>query len=309
MSDPETEPNRINWSAWLALTFLFLFALLWSLGPFFFWVMLSLAGYFGFLSVYTSSAFQEFVDKVSASFNTRRSPAGNPYRTAPSRRPAAPPIPGTVTPRKIIFVVLIFFSSLILFFLIVGIIVGANDDADDVESVTALDVTELDNATTIWNEKGTAAIENNLFDSAHYYLDQALKIDPQNMYALYNKGLAFILTEQYRRGNSFARRCTKYHPDYDQGWWLLGYSYDLTHNTDSSLFCLEQAFENGFNNTDFLQLTAEVYLKKGRKGDALAVYQKLVDIDTTNGAVWLKLAELDPSNAAYYQKKARSLGN
>lgn len=311
MSDtgPDTKPKKINWSAWLALTFLFLFALLWSLGPFFFRVPLLLAGYFGFLAIYSSTSIRAFTEKFSSSFNPDRPSTTNPFQTVRSRRSSPPSSPGTVTPRRIILVVMIFLGSLFLFFLIVGIIVGANDEGRDVETASPGEVTEAENGTTYWNEKGIAAIENNRFDSAHYYLDQALKIDGQDMFALYNKGLAFVLTENYPLGNALARRCVNYHPAYDQAWWLLGYSYDLTHNTDSSLYCLERAFNNGFNNPDFLELTAAVYLKKGRNGDALAVYQKLVDTDTTRGTAWLKMAELDPSNAEYYQKKARALGN
>lgn len=308
-SDPHIKPKGINWSAWLALTFLFLFALLWSLGPFFFWVPLSLAGYFGFLAIYSSSSLREFAEKFSSSFQQGKPPVTNPYQTIRSRRPSPPQPPGTVSPRRIVLVVMLFLGSLFLFFVIVGIIVGVNDDTGDAEAVSPVEDTEEDDGTSYWIDKGTAAVDNKLYDSAHYYLDQALKIDGENMYALYNKGLAFILTGNYPSGNALARRCVYYHPDYDQAWWLLGYSYDLTHNTDSSLYCLEKAFDNGFNNPDFLELTGEVYLKKGKNGDALAVYQKLVDTDTTRGAAWLKLAELDPSNAAYYQKKARALGN
>lgn len=177
------------------------------------------------------------------------------------------------------------------------------------EEMTLSEAQAEDNGTTYWNEKGNAALQNELKDSALYYYDQALAIDPGNMYALYNKGLAYILRQEYRRGNGLARRCLSYHPDYDPAWWLLGYSYDLTNETDSSLYCLEQAYQHDYAEPDFLKLLAEVYEKKGRRPDALAVYQKVIGMDSSNVDVYRKMAELDPNNAEVYLRKARELEN
>jgi tetratricopeptide (TPR) repeat protein len=207
----------------------------------------------------------------------------------------------------IVKIILFGFFFLFLFFFLVGLFVGDETSADNAESIST--VTEEDNGTTYWNEKGNAALANEKKDSALYYYQQALDIDPENVYALYNTGLAHILRQDYRKGNSFTRQCLRFHPDYDPAWWLLGYSYDLTNQTDSAVYSLEQAYRHDYSQPDFLQLLAEVYVKQGKQRSALEVYQKLVTLDTARADILRKMAELDPSNAEKYMQRVRSLEN
>lgn len=306
--NPEPK-SGINWPATLAVIFLFLFAIFWSLGPFFFWVLLSMAGYFGFLALYTSSSIKNFFTQLTTQFRSTASDPSNPYQAFRSRQSQPRPSQTTVSPQKVIRIVVIFFGSMFLFFFTVGIFATSDDETPVEETSTISEEPADDHGNPDWNEKGNAALQNDLYDSAHYYYDQALQLDPQDMYALYNKGLAYILHKDYQRGNQLARRCVAYHPDYDPAWWLLGYSYDLINYSDSSLYCLERANADGYTNPDFLQLLAEVYVKKGRNSEALTTYQKLVEFDTTKAEVWQKMAELDPAHAEAYLQKARALSN
>jgi hypothetical protein len=308
MDETSTSGKESKWPKRLGFIFLLLFALLWSLGPFFFWTLLSLAGYFFFLHFYHSTRFLDSIRQTFSSFGTK-SPPTNPYQTFRPRSSPTPGVPSPVQVAKIIRGIVIGFVSLFFFFFLIGIFFGDDESATPEEYTVTEATPEEDNGTTYWNDKGNAALQNELKDSALYYYDQALAIDPENMYALYNKGLAYILRQEYRRGNGLARRCLTYHPDYDPAWWLLGYSYDLTNETDSSLYCLEQAYSHDYSEPDFLQLLAEVYIKKGRRPEALAVYEKVVAMDTTKADIYRKMAELDPANAEVYLSKARAVEN
>lgn len=294
------------WPKRLAILFLVLFAIFWSLGAFFFWTLLSLTGYFTFLHFYISGSFGRMLSGWLTAFRGSPQPPPNPYRGF-QPRPTSP-APSAVPVKKFIRFILVGIFSLFFFLFLIGVFFG-EDETPAEETVSYSEPPEEDNGTTYWNERGNAALQNDLSDSAIYYYDQALAIDPQNVYALYNKGLAYVLRQDYRRGNALARRCVAHHPEYDPAWWLLGYSYDLTNYTDSALYCLEQAYGHEYSQPDFLQLLAEVYVKKDKRRNALEVYQRMVSLDTTRADIFRKMSELDPANAATYDRKIKALEN
>jgi Tetratricopeptide repeat len=306
------ESNSVGTGRWqkrFAILFLTLFALFWSLGPFFFWVPLSLAVYFGFLSLWYSQSVRNSMKDFFASVNTRR-PVMNPYQTTPPR-PVVHPA-GVVSPAskaaKVVRNVMIFIALLFMFFFFVGIFFGDDQGGSTSETVGVSGSKPDEETGTIdWNEKGNAALANSLYDSARYYYDQVLTIDPENTFGLYNKGLSYTLQKDFVKANSYARKCGRYHPDYNPAWWLLGYNYDLLNNTDSAVYFLEKAYKQGYSQPDFLQLMAEVYIKKSRRSDALQAYVKLVGMDTSRADIWRKMAELDLSNADVYRRKAQAL--
>ena len=305
----ESEPVRSGkWQRRFAILFLLIFAAFWSLGPIFFWVPLSLAFYFGFLSLWYSESVRSSIKDFFTSANAGRS-VTNPYQTTPPK-PVVPPNAANPASKaiRIVRTVIIFFVLLLMFFLFVGIFFGKNENDGASESV---DVSETnpteDSATTDWNELGNTALANERYDSARYYYDKALATDPENTFGLYNKGLSYALQKDYGRANGYARKCVHYHPDYNPALWLLGYNYDLMNNTDSAVYFLEKAYKQDYNQPDFLQLMAEVYVKKSRRSDALQAYVKLVEMDTARADIWRKMAELDPSNADAYRRKAQAL--
>lgn len=299
-------PTNPTWPSRLAILFLVLFAIFWSLGAFFFWTLLSLSGYFAFLHYYLSGSIRRSFENLFSSFRPNPQPPPNPYQAFRPRTPSTPTV--SFNPVKIIRAVVIGFIALLFFFFLVGIFFGEDETASG-ETVSYTETPAEDDGTTYWNERGNAAMQNDKSDSALYYYDQALAIDPQNVYALYNKGLLFVLRQDYQNGNSLTRRCLAYHPDYNPAWWLLGYSYDQANRTDSSLYCLEQAYAREYFQPDFLQLLGEVYEKKDKRTNALEVYQKLVSMDTTRADIYRKLSVLDPSHAEEYLRKVQALEN
>ncbi len=197
-------------------------------------------------------------------------------------------------------------ASLLVFLFLIGIFTDTEDPINTTETIEGSEAIP-DDGTAYWNDRGNASLENASYDSAFYFYDQALAIDPNNTYALYNKGLAYTLQQDYRRANEYARKCTRFHPDYNPAWWLLGYNYDLMNKTDSAVYCMEKAYLSDYSQPDFLQLMAEVYIKKDRRKDALGAYKKLVALDTTKADIFRKMAELDPANADTYRRKAAAL--
>jgi tetratricopeptide (TPR) repeat protein len=309
--EPEYKPNSPKWPKRLALLFILLYAIFWSLGPFFSRTLFALAGFFSFMALYTSVSVRDWLQKLWASGRPQAAP-----RFAPRPTYQATSVPGVPTDvaaiaKKILRVVrfiIIGVASIIFILFLIGIFLVDEEPAPAEEETVVTTSEQPVSQVEYFTEKGNTAMNNGLTDSAHYYYDKALSLDPQNVYALYDKGLAYILSNDYYRGNALTRRCLRYHSDYDQAWWLLGYSYDKMNNTDSALYCLEKAKGHDYSDPGFLELLGEVYEKKGRRNDAVETYQKLVTLDTTKADIYRKLAVLDPTHAREYLQKAEALG-
>ena len=306
MAETTTPPEKSSWKRRLAIFFAILFAIFWSLGSFFFWTLLALAFYFGFLSFLDSRALDSLMD----SFRNQQAQARNPNRSYQPRPETVPPPDGANRLARIVRTIIYSFFALFLFFFLIGIFFGKkaqtpSESTESTEVITADE--EPDDGTTQLNDKGNAALGDKKYDSAIWYYDKALKIDPENRYALYNKGLTYTLQQDYRRGNSFAKKCVRYHDEYNPAWWLLGYNYDLLSNPDSAMYCLERAYARGYSQPDFLQLVAEVYVKKDKRTKAVEAYKKVLEQDSARVEVYTKLAELEPSKSDWYRKKANAV--
>ncbi len=307
MDDSPVTREESKWPERLAFVFILLFALFWSLGPFFFWILLGLSTYFGFLTLISSNSFKASVSDILSSGGSQQPPR-NPHQAYRSGA-ATPEETGGMPSRAIKFIrgFVIFFIAMFLFFFVVGLFVGNDEPSGANETIEVSDSQPVADGSELWNDRGNASLADSKYDSALFYYNKALAIDPENTYALYNKGLAYTLQQDYKRANGYARKCVRFHPDYDPAWWLLGYNYDLMNNIDSAVYCMEKAYRNDYSQPDFLQLMAEVYVKKDRRKDALEAYKKLVTQDTTKADIFRKMAELDPANAETYRRKAAAL--
>lgn len=310
MESNQQAPEGRKWPGRMALLFTFLFAIFWSLGPFFFWTFLLMAFYFAFLDFYYSDRIQRWMNNFSSAFRpSPQPPPQNPYQSFRSRTATPPPVTPETRARLTKRLVILGFIFFVFITFMIDLFTGVNVPAEQESYTTTTEEPTEAAGTTFWLEKGNAALSDDKKDSAAYYYNQVLTIDPENMYGLYNLGLVHILREDYRKGNGYARRCIQFHPDYNPALWLLGYSYDLTNQSDSALYFLEQAYALDYGQPDFLQLLAEVYTKRGKRSDAVKVYLKLVEQDTTRKDIFNTLAELDPSNANKYLEKVRALEN
>src|SRR5882672_7765170 len=94
MDEPDNLPTGNKWHVRLAILFLTLFAIFWSLGSFFFWVLFGLSAYFVFLAIYSSGL------KINL-FEQRRMPE-NPYRSYEPNAGQPTPSPQILTLRRVI---------------------------------------------------------------------------------------------------------------------------------------------------------------------------------------------------------------
>ncbi len=305
MEESNEQPSKNKWPGRLAIFFLLLFAIFWSLGSFFFWLLFGLSSYFVFLAFYSS-------DVKFSIFEQKRAPE-NPYRAYQSSdRTSAPP--QVITLRKVLRLIILSFLALFVFFFLIGVFFGKDNETDNntsesepvrIESESS-EVSESDQVNAYTN-KGNDFFNQPQYDSALKYYEKALAIDRNDQYALYNKALVYYMRKDYRRSMPIVKRCLRDHPDYNEAWWLLGDDYSSINNNDSAIYCLERAYNNNYTDPGFLQLMAEVYLKKDNREQAKVFYLKVIEQDTTKAEVYKKLAELDPGNAERYRRKVNAL--
>lgn len=291
--------GKNKWYARLAWLFLFLFALLWSLGAFFFWVLLGFAGIFSFLSLYHSGI------KISLFDNPKQ---GNPYKSyAENRGSTVAQGQGGV---KLIRIAVIIAGA--LFILSIGY--GIFSSSDETVSSNQLPVEQETEALTSSTEepmsygaKGIALFNDEQYDSALYYYDKALAENPGDNDALYNKALAYFMKKEFRTSIGIVKRYNQQNSDNNQGLWLLGDNYYELNQYDSALSSLERAYNNNFEEPDFLELLGDTYQMTNSADKAKAMYLKVIQKDSTNTEVYLELIKVDPENAATYRKKANSI--
>ncbi len=308
--EPDVTPSSPKWPKRLALLFTLLYAIFWSLGPFFSWTLFALAAYFFFLALYTSGSVRDGLQKLWASGRPASAPRFAPRPTyQPPPGPSVEPDAAAIIKKifRVIRFIIIGFVSIIFILFLIGVFLVDDETAPAQEETVTTDTQQPVSQVDYFTEKGNTARDNGLNDSAHYYFDEALRLEPQNIYTLFDKGRAYILSNDFSRGNALARRCLRYRADYREAWWLLGYSYDQMNYTDSALYCLESAKRLDFSDPGFLDLLGQVYEKKGRPNDALETYRKLITLDTTKADVYRKLAALDPEHANEYLQKAAAL--
>lgn len=300
MEEPDNLPSNNKWYGRLALFFLLLFALFWSLGSFFVALFLGSAAAFGFLWFYHSDVSRKL-------FNPPQKPE-NPYR-AFRQRPA-----NTETPQhqvfaigKIVRVFVLIAAGIIGLLMVIGIF--ANQDEEAPTGTTEVELTEppgTDDA-TLYTDKGNVFFSSAQYDSALKYYEKVLVADPGNQSACYNKALVFYMKKDFWGSIHLVKGCLRDHPDYNEALWLLGDDYYSVNYYDSAVFTLEKAHRNDYNDPGFLQLLGDVYLRKGSRLKAAELYKEVLEQDSSKSEVYRQLAELEPTRADWYRKKADAI--
>jgi tetratricopeptide (TPR) repeat protein len=286
--------NKSRWARTLAISFAALFAIFWSLGSFFFWLLLGCSVYFTFLSIYFSDTQFNFF----AGRQDNRDPDTG-YRGPDASRGGTAPNPAVRAVRIIVFSVIGFFTF--LFF--VGIFFGEDVPEDNDASATQETNETSAAVSTDDNSKGNAFFNDGNYDSALWYYDRVLVKNPDDQDGLYNKSLVHAMNQRYSESIPLVRRCLQLYPNYNEAWWLLGYDYNAINNLDSAVYSVERAYNNDFKETSFLELMGEIYSKTGARDKAKEFYLKVIEKDSDNINACKALIELDPDNAARYQER------
>ena len=303
MEDQTPAPGKGKWFRRLAILFAAMFAVFWSLGSFFFWFFSGLTLYFTFLAIYSSGTkFSLF----------ERKQQDNPYQ---SYRGQSRPGQGPVSSNPVVRVVKIAafsFLGFFVFLILVGLFFGEETpvetplaNSEQTETSSSSSSSEADDESYI--SRGNDLFNNGNYDSAILYYNKQLEQNPRDQDGLFNKSLAYFKKGDYTTSIGLIRRCIDAYPNYNEAYWLLGDNYSTISNLDSAVYCLEKAYDNDFRDSNFLQLMAETYLKKGDRTKARDFYLKVVEQDASNAESYKQLIDLDPENASAYREKLNAL--
>lgn len=290
MEEESGQPQQRTWYRWAAGISAFLFALLWSIGPVFFWTFLMLTLYFAFLIIYSSGI-------TFPSFSKNSGDSQNPFRAYQRRSDSSTTASTQQIVGKVIRIFLIGFGGLILLLFIIGIFSGDEDTSDvpaessEIETPSESSNEEAD----IYNTQGNSYYGKAQYDSALYYYEKALAVDPENKYAMYNKALVYFSRQDFRTSIQLVRKCLRANPEYNEAYWLLGDDYFSINVNDSAAYYLEQAYNNDYRDAGFLELMGDVYQKRGDQARAVALYKEAVVQDPTRTDLVQKILTLDPA--------------
>lgn len=144
-----------------------------------------------------------------------------------------------------------------------------------------------------YSEKAQDFITKNEFDSALFYLDKTLELNPKNYKSLTWKSTIYVKLKQFDNAIANARQVVALQPHYAESWAYLGMLYDITGDSIQARSCYAQSIsefdERILKETDKkakdinkLNRAASLVLI-GKPEDAKFEYQNLIlnsEIDT-----------------------------
>lgn len=296
MENEQQDLVKVKRYNWLAVIFSFLLALLWPVGGYFFWILGGAIIYFLFLAWFYSPRKRE-----------------EPSYKQTWRRPgqattgSTPPDPRQNLQRRIRMIVLLVMGSfffLLLTFIIIGIM---SDDStlveEEIENVKSSFV-DMDNVDAVIS-RGNEFYNQGQYDSAMFYYDKALQLDPGNQFAQYDKALIYYSQENYRTSARILKDVLKTHSDYGYAYYLLGDNYEATHRTDSAMICFEKAYQYEVRDAGLLQNMGDIYAERGNSAIAIKYYKEALGQDSTLVDVYKALADLDKERQIWYRQQAK----
>lgn len=297
ISENETDLIRTKRYTRLAIVSGFLLAFFWPLGSFFFWIFFGATAYFIFLAIYYQPR-----PKQDQNFSGHSRPNWKAPKSEPVSQSGR---------KKILLIVFIIGGTVffILFMLmIIGFIVG--DDVPD-QAVVDSSGEDADRIALASNPADLNALTNlgnrfyaqNQFDSALFYYDKILRIDPQNSSGMYNKALVFYQTKDYSKSIELSKNCYTLHPENIDALILTGDSNYAKENFSEAIRWYQQAYDKGARNPELLNIMAYIYEQQNRTGEAIQFYKETLEQDSSYVNAYERLAELDPARRDWYRKK------
>jgi tetratricopeptide (TPR) repeat protein len=300
-SEDEAKSKLVKRYTRLAIVAGFLFALLWPLGSFFFWIFTGATAYFVFLAFYYRPRSEEDREEIKFEY------------TRPSWQKAKQPSPINVSPKnvKLIMAILVIsISGLLLILMIIGFATGEENSMQQNEDITVNEnrnalSEDPDNLDALTN-MGNSFYSISQYDSAITYYDKVLKIDPKNSSGLYNKGLVFFQLKDYEKSKELLRKCISLYPDNTDAIMVLGDNYYSQENFNEAIVWYKQAYEKGERKSSLLNVMAYIYDVQNQKTQAIRFYKDALGQDSSLVDVYDRLAELEPGNSDMYKKKAEA---
>jgi tetratricopeptide (TPR) repeat protein len=253
---------------------LFLLALVFPLGRFFVFTALALITLFFGLWLYYRRLTRDPEENLY-----------NELRNIPNVRPSRP----AVSPRFRTAVLAVLFTLFSFALVIVAIVWGNNSRSTPAEE---------------WLGTGTWHSNNSAYDSAIFYFDKVLEVEPGNTPALYNKGLSLYNLGKYQEATLPLEEAIKTDPGYSQAMLLLGDCHYNAVNYPPALEWYTKAYELGERSANLSHLLAFLHDNKGESDPAIAFYKETLSMDSSRVDIYERLAVLEPANATEYTRLA-----
>lgn len=295
--DSNQEPNadgllrKAKLANRIAIVSCFLLALFWAVDAFFFWVFFGAAAYFLYLAWH---------------YKNQATPKEQFRGQGGEQELFYPAADGTKKIR--ISPLIAFVTGLMIFGAIAWMVFsGSIDESENpVEETQEAGAEKIvaegsnSNDLDVLTNRGNEFYNQGKYDSALFYYNRVLKIDPSNQFAQYDKALVYYAQKDYSRSIPILVHCIRQHPEYGEAYWLLGDNYYDRHNLDSAKICFDRAYEKGIRNGGVLQLMASLYEADNRPR-AIALYKESIQQDSTLLDSYKKLIELESSRADEYR--------
>jgi tetratricopeptide (TPR) repeat protein len=132
------------------------------------------------------------------------------------------------------------------------------------------------------------------YDSALYFYNAALALDPGMSLAKYGRAWVYYDQELYDESTRLLRGLLRDDPAYTDAYLLAGDAFYVRNEYDSALKYYEPAYASGARSATFLNILAYIHDTKGNSAKAISLYQETLEYDTTLTGVYQRLGELLP---------------
>jgi len=261
-------PHKANRWFRAAIAFALLYGLTYSLNSFFNWIFFWASAYSFFMSYYLLPVQPGIFQ------GRKRQTWTGPTQSTTGTQSDPRSIESKV--KRITFMIVGGFFALFVFFFIIGIV---NPEIPEPQNVEEQE--QVFDETVLRSPEALISTGNNYFndqqyDSAGVYYDRALALAPDNMEAVYGKGIV-----RYQQGKE-----------------------------DEAMTLFRRSYEGGYRFVWLSWVLADMHDKRGETAEAIMLYKESVNLDSTYTESYKRLAELEPLNKEQYLKLAdRHSGN
>jgi hypothetical protein len=256
----EKTPRKANRWFRAAIVFALLYGLTFSLNSFFNWIFFSAAAYSFFMSYYLLPVQPGIFQ------GKKRQTWSGPTQENTSTHTDPRSIESKV--KRIMFIIVGGFFALFVFFFIIGILnpeIPEQQNGEELlydESVTQSPEGLISRGNDYFNQQQ--------YDSAEAYYDRALDLAPDNMEAVYGKGIVL-----YQAGKQ-----------------------------DEAMTLFRKSYGGGYRFAWLSWVLADMHDKRGESAEAIMLYKESVSLDSSYTDSYKRLAELEPLSRDRYLKLA-----
>lgn len=270
MAQEEFNKTSVKADRWFraAIVFALLFGATYSLYSLFNWIFFCATAYAFFMSYYLlpqqPKIFQQNRQKPGSGPRSRQPFTGMPNSDVPPMDPMK-------RIKRIVFGIAGGIFGLFFLLILIGIFFG--DPVEEGEQISVDQSTQESGELTADEmlTMGDNFFNEKKFDSADWYYQKALDMQPDNYAAVYGKGI--VLYETNRK--------------------------------DQAMATFIRSYEGGYRNAWLSWVLADMRDKQGQTTEAIRLYKESIEQDSVNTDSYTRLAQLEPANASKYLEMAR----